>query len=472
MTARHALLICLLLPASCAAASRDQGMSAVPRDYFGLHCNDCSSPTLYGSPTTPYPELNQGAVRLWDSGTTWRLVEPRRRLFDWSRLDQEVRQNEDAGVETFLTLGQTPDYCATARGERQYNPNPPTDDADGDACWTEYVEALTRRYADRIRYYGIWNEPDQGGWSGSTGQLVRLARLAYPIIKSNAPRSLVMSPEFGPPLPYLLKRPVNLKLYLASGGGRYMDALAIHFYPGDGERPEYALGRIQDTRSLLDARGYAKVAMYDTEDGPRGWRDTDGAPRNMPPYASGHKDWLPDDVVVAGGKINLQSAYVTRQYLIMLGSGLVKQSYYYTFDNPDGTSGSASVMAVGMIDYPAEPRTLLPPALAYRYLAGLLRGGKVSRVRTSGRLWSIDFATADGRNGRVYWCDDYSTAEIQDLSAVSATDNIGQEVGFDRNAVRITGSPLFLFYSSRRLSAHGAGTASPARPFRSRPARG
>jgi hypothetical protein len=64
--------------------------------------------------------------------------------------------------------------------------------------WTNFVSQVVQRSNGRIKYWEIWNEPDNSDfWSGMNAQLVALAQSAYSIIKSADPSSKILLP---PPL--------------------------------------------------------------------------------------------------------------------------------------------------------------------------------------------------------------------------------------------------------------------------------
>lgn len=439
-----ALMLVWLFALTSAVPVPDEKWTVVPEDYFGLHCNYCSKPNIYGIRTTPFPSVGQKAMRLWDSGVTWRAIEQTRGNYDWRRLDQLIAINERNNLETMLTLGQAPDYCATGNGTgSQYNSNPPTDDAAGDACWIAYVSAVSGRYGSRIKYYTLWNEPDSGYWNGTVVQLVRLAKIAYPILKKNCPHSIILSPDFlavdeGAP-----KRKASLVQYLDANGGPYMDAVAIHAYPRDAQ-PEASLELLKNSRLALDRHQLERLPMYDTENGAQGWFDARGVKRNKPPYAKRHVDWLPSAARVNKSVVNVESGYVTRQYLIGLSTGLLRQSYYYSYDNPDGTQDTASVMAVGMIAYPSSPSQLRPPGQAYRYIANLLPGGSVSGIKYVNAHYELNFRTRFHTHGTIYWTRSYETSTVTPTGIINITDNVGTQIPF-RGSLTITGQPVFVF---------------------------
>ncbi len=67
------------------------------------------------TPST-FPEASVGAVRLWDSGVTWRQIETSPGVFDFSRLDVAVSTARNRGADVLIVLGQTPKFHAVRPG--------------------------------------------------------------------------------------------------------------------------------------------------------------------------------------------------------------------------------------------------------------------------------------------------------------------------------------------------------------------
>ena len=67
-----------------------------------------------------WPQAPVGAVRLWDSGVTWREIETIPGVFDFSRLDAQVDTARANGADVLLVLGQTPRFHATKPGRGGY----------------------------------------------------------------------------------------------------------------------------------------------------------------------------------------------------------------------------------------------------------------------------------------------------------------------------------------------------------------
>ena len=93
-----------LLPAAPAAAATPR----IPGSFFGMHDGDAVS----------FPAAPVGAVRLWDSGVSWREIETAPGRFDFTRVDAQVNAARAHGASVLLVLGQTPRFHSTKPGQR------------------------------------------------------------------------------------------------------------------------------------------------------------------------------------------------------------------------------------------------------------------------------------------------------------------------------------------------------------------
>lgn len=424
-----------MLVGGCAKAAvpAETGIVNVPANFFGIHVNNASPNGLWKQNQTPLPHIGAKAIRLWDTGTNWRNVNPSPGVFDFSRLDYRLDMAKAMGCEVMLTLGQAPDWAASSQGaSRLGNPNPPYRIED----WNAYVQTVASRYRDRIDYFEIWNEPDlKAGYTGSLQSLLQMAESAHGIIKATAPSAKVMTPAFSMPFFRKFAPSCGLKDWVEAGGLRFCDAISVHAYSGDGFQPEGVLDWLDVVHDLLKQHGASHIPVHDTESGGRGWRDRGGELRNIAKL--GFNDPLPTEPV------DLQSAWVTRQLICSAISNL-RQSYFYTFDNPSGQAGTQSVMAIHMTDYPHRPGQLFAPALAYRYIADLLPGATLQRYSSGGNLFSVRFATRDGRRGTIYWTPDYKNEVVSIAGAREVRDNLGKRVNVAQR-LPVGPSPLFVF---------------------------
>ena len=93
----------------------------------------------------------------------WYQVETSKGVFDFSETDRFIDHATDLGLNVFVTIAYTPSW-AVGVPCNDADPNPvnrclnahPTNEAD----WTDFVGVVVARYQDRVKHYGMWNEPN------------------------------------------------------------------------------------------------------------------------------------------------------------------------------------------------------------------------------------------------------------------------------------------------------------------------
>jgi hypothetical protein len=161
----------------------------IPHTLFGVTLN---------SGTGNMPSFNIGAVRLWDSGTRWAQVQPRRWDYDWSTLDRHIVGAARAGLPVLFVFGGTPAWAAANSPRTPYADGSRTAPPDRLADWDSYVRTLLKRYRGKIEGYELWalaNDPRF--YSGSVETLVEMTARASRIIRAEDPQAIVVCPGMG-----------------------------------------------------------------------------------------------------------------------------------------------------------------------------------------------------------------------------------------------------------------------------------
>jgi hypothetical protein len=313
--------------------------------------NSAGAPVSGG---VPWPPDRFGTLRLWDSGTSWTLLEPVKGVWNWQPLDTWVAAAEQHGVhDILLTLGQTPAWASTNPDDVNYvgagAPAPPADIQD----WRDYITAVAQRYQGRIRYYEIWNEPnDPTYYTGSVAELAQLTAEAYRILKAVDPDNTVVSPAA-----YL---PGYLDQLLQAGIGSNVDMIAFHFYQTP---PENTAAAMANVRLVMARNGAGAIPLWDTEG------------------ASGDNT-VPED---------LAAGYLVRKYLVDLAFGSIRYDWY--------AWGKATTFCVGTEEN--NPQVLTEAGRAFGILLGWLRGASLigASIDASG-TWQIGLSwQAEGPAG-------------------------------------------------------------------------
>src|SRR5262249_33615004 len=160
---------------------------------------------------------------LWDAYAVWPWLEPQKGKLQWTLLDKLNQVADDHHVEVLLPIGLSPTWASARPGEPSgYQPGFAAEPADfGD--WRRHVETVATRYAGRVHFYEIWNEPNKKPfYSGDLGTMVRLCREAYASLKRVDPKIQVVSPAATGQGGELW-----LDSFLAAGGGDCFDIVGF-----------------------------------------------------------------------------------------------------------------------------------------------------------------------------------------------------------------------------------------------------
>ncbi|MEV4513647.1 helix-turn-helix domain-containing protein [Dactylosporangium sp. NPDC049525] len=161
----------------------------VPSEYFGVTINSGSG---------HMPGFTTGAVRLWDSETTWSRIQPARDQFDWTILDRLVEGARSHDLPVLFVVGGTPGWAAPNGPLTVYPDGARSAPPDDLTMWDTYISALVGRYQGRISAYELWvfaNDPRL--YSGSVETLVEMTRRANAIIRAADPKAVVVCPGMG-----------------------------------------------------------------------------------------------------------------------------------------------------------------------------------------------------------------------------------------------------------------------------------
>jgi hypothetical protein len=346
--------------------------SALPKvelSFFGLHVQGLATRGWW-------PSSRFGAIRLWDTETSWLNLEPTVGQWNFSVLDTYVATSEAANVSVLLTLGQTPSWAAsdqTVAGA--YAPgasSPPLRMAD----WDLYVRTLADRYKGRITRWEIWNEVNEPQfYSGSIQTLVDLTCHAARILKEVDNKNVVISPSivgggYG-----------KLEAFFQAGGGSCVDVIGYHFYAAAGE-PEDMLPIVHRVRALMTQYGQGSKSLWNTE---TGWliANSDGGFGGLTVPSS----WRRTQGDEAAG-------IVLRALALMMNEGL-GAFYWYAWDDASmGLTERDLVNDSRRIDKPA--------AIAYQRAVEWFVGAYPQGCTTAGTITDCGF-TVDGAILHLVW---------------------------------------------------------------------
>lgn len=192
------------------------------------HAVDPSSPYGINTHVPSAADLDQvaaagiGWVRV---DFNWNQLEPARDQYNWALADSVVNSAVARGLNVFVTLAYTPDWANGGQGIAI----PPTDPND----WYDFVFDMVSRYKTKVKYWGMWNEPNleqffKGGAKVYVEDiLVRGAEAA----RTADPGALILGPE----LAHLSSGHWAAWLYyVLTEAPESIDIITQHVYSGSG----------------------------------------------------------------------------------------------------------------------------------------------------------------------------------------------------------------------------------------------
>jgi hypothetical protein len=352
------LAITLLPAESTSAAGR-----RVKGSFFGMTAH---------TPET-WPSQKVGALRLWDSGVTWRQIELQRGVFDFSRLDAQITAARRHGARPLVVLGQTPRFHAKAPNATGYY-GPGASSMPLLTPWRKYVAKVVRRYKGRGVDYQVWNEANISGfWSGTPAQMATLTKVTYKVVKNNDARAKVVGPA-------LATRLVSQRRWLRdyygqrTGGApvaRWINVVSLNLYPLPKGRPEHSMTLLAASRIMLGALGVRKP-IWNTE--------------------------INYGLQTGGGGTAVQiserrqAAYVARTFVLNAAKNIAKVFWY---------SWEQQRLANTRLTY--ANGTISPAGVAFGTVQTWLRGARINGCsRDSRGTYTCTVTYADGVR-RIYW---------------------------------------------------------------------
>ena len=224
----------------------------IPASLFGLTVLNFQAL----SPSMPF-----GTTRSWDSypNLDWSDANPSAGTYNFTYLDSFIAVNQARGADIIYTFGRTPLWASSQPNTPgPYGPGecaPPTNMS----LWDNYVSAIATHAAGKIKYWELWNEPqDPSFYCGDIPTMVTMAQHASQIIKGIDPTALILSPGVtgGP-------GPTWLSTFLSDGGAASVDVIGFHGYWS--ATAEDVASVISSYQSTMAANGVAERPLWDTE---------------------------------------------------------------------------------------------------------------------------------------------------------------------------------------------------------------
>lgn len=357
------------LPSSASAAAGQD----IPAELFGIHVG------LLGVADVPIPPT-AGSLRLWDSGVSWREIEPEQGKYNWAPLDAAVTKAEQMGARDVMWVHGSPPQWAARDPQAKGIYGQGTSSAPKEQPYLDTLRAVAERYKGRIRSYQVWNEANiKIFYRGTPEYLAELTAKAKSVIDEVDPANVLVGASTtvrakGPYKDFYTGYTAKL-----SELGWPVDVMAVHLYPKAQDGPEVRAGYIRIVKSWLADRGWTGP-IWDTE-----------------VNFGDRRDFAKTKVAISQEQA---PGYVARTYLDSLVLG-VARAYWYSWNDHS--------LGIDMVD-PATG-AVLPAGQAYLTLQEWLAGGKyqgcTGEIETpsgaQGAMSTCQFALADGTPGQITW---------------------------------------------------------------------
>jgi hypothetical protein len=338
--------------------------AAVPKHLFGMHINQLSS-------HHNWPATGHGLLRLWDTGTNWRNIQPTATTWSWTQFDiyMSTLQAQDPNCMALYTMGITPQWASSAPNQPgAYGPGssaPPTNISD----WRNYARAVATRYQGKIKVYEVWNEINGAGGngpiyqesSGSYTQLVQLINAAAEEIRAVDPNALIA-------LPNSIGNLQALDQLISMGAADNVDIITVHQSPY--LDPESNIPAYLAIWDILDRHNVNKPL----------W-NTEGANNNATAGVA------PTDAE--------SRAAVSRSYITQWLYGISNWNWY-----------AWDIQTAGMVKLSVNTQqtALSPGGIAYRETAAWLVGAQTTskKILPDG-TWAVELHCGNAYLGYLLW---------------------------------------------------------------------
>ncbi len=207
------------------------------------------------------------SLRLWDAGTAWSQVESVKGQYNWTLLDNSVKNAEAHKVkDILLVLGSTPTWNAKRIKPGDY-PVPGAASAPRNvSAWDAFVRAVVTRYKGRITSYQVWNEASLAMfWNGTPEQMADLTKRASDIIHAIDPKATVVAASTTVRLEGAFTRFFTRYLAALAALDWPVDVFAAHMYPASKGTTDERVAYITQVTDALAAANAPDLPIWDTE---------------------------------------------------------------------------------------------------------------------------------------------------------------------------------------------------------------
>jgi hypothetical protein len=254
-----AVLTASVLLTGAVAAAPAQAGGPIDDTQFGMHVPQISQ----GVATT----VNNGSVRLWDSGVAWGQVEQKKGKYWWNGLDAAIGNANAQGKQIMYVLGSTPKWAASNTKQGSYPNKGAASNPKSIKDWKNWVTAVVKRYGSSIESYQIWNEANLTTfWQGTPKQMATLTQEAYKIIRKYDPTAKVVAASTTVRLQSAYKKFFPAYMKELKKLKWPIDVVSVHLYPASTGTPADRVGFIKQVQAdMKKSKVPASKPLWDTE---------------------------------------------------------------------------------------------------------------------------------------------------------------------------------------------------------------
>ena len=159
-------------------------VAATPTNFMGVNAHQPMDHVLDG-----IKDLGMTWVRI---DFNWFQAEPKQGQYNWSLFDKMIASAQSRGLKVFPTAGYGPSWATTDQDSKKG-----TNDCPKPGLYYKFTKAAAAHYKGKITHWGLWNEPNLGGFCDCTMQqwVDRIVVEGVKGIKAGCPSCKVLGPE-------------------------------------------------------------------------------------------------------------------------------------------------------------------------------------------------------------------------------------------------------------------------------------
>ena len=195
----------------------------------------------------------------------WSVIETSKGKFNYIEVDRVVNYATANGLSIYASIGFTPGWANGKKGKTY----PATNVTD----WKNFVARTIARYKSKIKYWGIWNEPNLKIFFalGKDKFVQQVLLPAAQTIRAADPAAFIVGPDLSHKTETGTEWYFWMK-YILDNAGNYLDIISHHIYEDHGVYYLYELLEAGDkfipaVKTIIEESGQGNKPFWITETG-------------------------------------------------------------------------------------------------------------------------------------------------------------------------------------------------------------